>query len=223
MGKAPVAVALILCAAGGACLGSSSPKISGLPDGRLSENIYSNDALGLRFEIPTGWSATTDPKGPVSLDSQNPDGPVNQCSKVLVSLHPSHQIEGGFQSTATLFALDPGCFPDAKFPHSLKATDKMQKFAEKVFHYFSNTPFISTKGVDFLEDHSTGRLIILLGGEKEVNAVEDPPVATSELLHVNLLLGLRESSGYWIAWGAVSDDASKEVLRDTKISFRVDR
>src|SRR5438309_107503 len=80
-------VALFFSALRGIGLGGRGSKISELPDGTLSGKVYSNDALGMRYEIPSGWIATADPKGPVSLDSRKPDGPVNQCSKVVLALH----------------------------------------------------------------------------------------------------------------------------------------
>jgi hypothetical protein len=52
-----------------------------------------------------------------------------------------------------------------------------------------------------------------------MDAVGGSP-ATKGPLHVNMLFTLMESNGYWVAWAAVVDDASKELLKNTKMSFK---
>ena len=140
-----VLVVLIVSAPAVVGLGSSGSRISHLPDGRLSGHIYTNDALGLRYEVPSGWVATADPKGPVSLDYRRPDGPANQCSKVLLSLHAPQQSEGRFNATVSLFVIDPSCFSGAKFPRSLEDKDKILKFSDKIVKAFSNTLYITQR------------------------------------------------------------------------------
>ena len=211
---------LIFSALGGIGLGSPASKILQLPDGTLSGKIYSNDALELRYEVPSGWIATADPRGPVSLDSRMPDGPVNQCSKVLLSLHTPEQAEGRFSSMATLFAIDPGCFSGAKFPQSLKDKNKILKFADQIVKSFSNTPYISRNGADVDAVRSGGRLVIILTGGDVIKSAEGRDQATKEPLHVNTLFSLTESKGYWVAWTALADDPSREQLKNTNISFK---
>ena len=200
--------------------GAHGTKISQLADGKISGKTYSNNALDVRSEIPSGWVAYADPKGPVSLDSQEPDGPVNRCSKVLLSLHPAQPGEGGFNSTATLFAVDPRCFSDAKLPKALEDRKKILKFAGKIVKAFSNTPYITQKGADVDADRVGGRLIIILKGERVINAVEGSDQSTHKAVHVNTLLTVMESNGYWVVWSASVDDASRETLKNTNMSFR---
>jgi hypothetical protein len=159
-----VLVALIFSALGAIALGSSGSKISQLPDGSLSGKIYSNEALGLRYDVPSGWVATADPKGPVSLDYRRPDGPANQCSKILLSLHAPQQSEGRFNSTATLLVIDPSCFSGTKFPKSLEDKNKILKFADKIVKAFSNTPYISRNGADIDASRETTRSAETRGG-----------------------------------------------------------
>jgi hypothetical protein len=212
--------------------GASAPgsKISTLADGSLSGNVYSNDALELRNEVPRGWIATADPKGQLNLDSRELDGPVNRCSKILLLVHAPEAPEGGFTSAATLFAIDPGCFPDikfpkspkdksVKFPESAKDKQKIVEVADKFVKSFSHTPFISRNGADVDATRAGGRLIIILTGDEVMDAVGGSP-ATKGPLHVNMLFTLMESNGYWVAWAAVVDDASKELLKNTKMSFK---
>lgn len=177
----------------------------------------------MRYEVPDGWIATADPKGPVSLDSRKPDGPVNQCSKVLLALHAPQQGEGRFNSMATVFAIDPNCFPGAKFPRSQKDKSKILKFGQKIVNAFSNTPFISRKGANVDASRLGARLIIVLTEDDVINAVEGGDEVTKEQLHVNTLFALTEANGYWVAWTARADDASREELKTTNISFKEKR
>jgi hypothetical protein len=211
--------------------GSLGSKISQLPDGTMSGNVYSNDALGLRFKIPDGWIATADPKGPVELDPRTTDGPVNQCSKILLSLHAPHPVEGRFGSVGDLFVIDPGCFSDAEFPTS-PDKKKVLQFAGKIIKFFRNTPYISPGGADVNADRTKcsdpsygpcrygggGLVTIFLTGETDINAFEDQ--TKKERLHVNTLFSLTEFNGYWVAWTAFADDPSKEQLKNAKVQFK---
>jgi hypothetical protein len=212
--------ALIFPALGATGFGSPGSKISQLPDGIMSGRVYSNNALELRYEIPNGWIATADPNGPVTLDNRGSDGPVNQCSKVLLSLHAPEQAKGQFNSTVTLLAIDPGCFPGAKFPKSLKDKKKIREFAHQIVNAFSHTSYISRNGADFDADIQAGRLAIWLTGDELINALDGQ--ATKEPLHVNRLLGLVESNGYWVAWATLVDDSTKaELQKRNDLQFKV--
>lgn len=201
--------------------GSPRSKISQLPDGTLSGRSYSNDALGLRSQIPTGWIANAGPKVQVPLDDQKPDGPVNQCSKVLLWLNAPQQHEGKFSSIAAIFAIDPGCFPGAKFPKSLEDKKKILKFTDRIVKSFANTPFISHKGADVDAFREAGLLIIQLSGDEVINAVNGLDPATKEPLHVNISFCLAESNGYWVAWTVVADDPTAEELKKWNVQFKV--
>jgi hypothetical protein len=206
---------LVFSALGAICLGSPKSKLSQLPDGTLSGDIYSNRALGLRYEVPPGWIAVADPKDPVKIDDRDPDGPVNQCSKVLLWLRAPEQDpeqnKAQFNSTITLLAIDPHCFPGAKFPKSLKDRKRVQEFARKIVNSFSHTAFISRNGADIDADIQNGKLAIWLTGADLINAPDSQ--AVKEPLRVNRLLGLVESNGYWIAWANLADDPTKAQLQ----------
>jgi hypothetical protein len=208
----------------GAVGGSHEPSISELPDGTLSDNTYVNDAVGLKFEIPKGWTAMADPKGPVNLDSKDPDGPVNRCSKILLSIETLNKAQGKFRSTQTIFAMDPRCFPGEKFPHSMDK-GKVMKFGRYIGKAFLNTPFISKHyGFDVGADPAGKQLIVSLTGSDDIDAGDGSENATlTELTHVNRLLAVAESNvnRLWVVWGVVSDDAGKEELQHTNIQFWV--
>jgi hypothetical protein len=201
-------------------VGAPPAKINQLADGKMSGSTYSHDGLELRAEIPTGWVADADPKGKVRLDSQEPDGPVNRCSKILLSFHSAQPAENGFISSYTLFAVDPACFSEGRLPKRLSDRKKIQQFAEKITKSFSNTPFITRKGADLDADSFGGRLFLILTGDSVIQPTSGPGQTLTSPVHVNTLLCLAESKGYWVMWGIVADDAAKETLKNTKISFR---
>jgi hypothetical protein len=214
-------MALVLSAVGAIGLGSPGSKVSQLSDGTLSGKMYSNDSLGLKAEIPDGWIANAAPKVQVALDDQKPDGPVNQCSKILLWLNAPQPAKDRFSSIEAIFAIDPGCFSGTKFPKSLEDKKKILKFADKIVKFFSHTPFISYKGADIDAFSKEGLLIINLSGDEVINAVEGRDPATKEPLHVNISFSLVETNGYWVAWAALVDDPSKEELKKWNVQFKV--
>ena len=217
-----IPVSLAFFSLGEAGLGSSTSTISQMPDGTLSGNFYSNQALGLSYEFPSGWTATPDPKGPVSLDGRKPNEPANRCSKILLSLQAPHHIEGRFTSIATLFAIDPTCFPGAEFPHSLEERNKIRKMADKIIGPFSHTPYFSPYGVTISALNSQGRVLIQLTGGVIINAVEGRPAPAKEPLKVNTSFTFTESKGYWVVWAYLADDPSTEELKNSKVVFKDD-
>jgi len=214
-----IPVTLTFFALGAVSLGAPTPKISQLPDGTLSSNIYSNDALGVSFEFPDGWTATLDPKHAVSLDYRKPEEPANQCSKILLSLEAPHQVEGRFYSVASLFAIDPGCFPGTEFPHSLDKA-KIQKLADKIIKTYSHSPYISPYGAFVVGDMSQGRVFIRLTQGVIINALFGHPAARKEPLNVNNSIVVTESNSYWVAWAYLADDPSTEELKKAKLEFK---
>jgi hypothetical protein len=199
-------------------------KLSQLPDGILSGNTYSNVALEMRYDIPCGWTATL-PHGQLQLDDRSPDAPVNQCTKVLLLMQAPEKEKGQFNSTITLFAIDPGCFPGMKFPKSLKDRQKIQEFARKIVNFFAHTPYISSNGADIDAGDQAGRLGIWLTGSDVINAPDGQTIdsqTTKEPVRVNKLLALVESNGYWFAWANLADDATKaELQQRNDLQFKV--
>jgi hypothetical protein len=214
-------VTLTIIASG--LLGSDTApsKISQVGDGNLSGDFYSNETLGLRYEVPSGWIATIAPNDPVLVDYPKLDKPRTQCQKMLLLSHPVQQGEGRFNSTATLFVIDPGCFPEANFPKSLSDKKGILKFADRMVKAFSKAPFISRNGVDIGAQVVEGKLFIAVTGDELINALAGRDRSEKQPLHVNTLLSLAESNGYWVAWTAVADDPSRDRLKDVKVQIRV--
>jgi hypothetical protein len=220
---------LAFFALGAVGLGSSKAKLPPLPGGTLSGNSYSNDALGIRYDFPSEWTAIADPKGPTKLDGWKPDGPANRCSQVLLTLKAPHPVEGRFSSEAILFAIDPGCISAPDFPRSAEERDKVGKVVDKVIKVFKNTPYISpygVHGVAFMSHGRQGKVIFQLTGGLIINAIDEidgHPSPKKEPLTVNTSLALAESKGYWVAWAYLADDPSKEDLnKSAKIAFEDD-
>ena len=215
-----LSVTLAFIALGAVGQSSSTSKISQLPDGVLSGSIYSNDVLGLSFEFPSGWTVKADPKDPVRLDDRKLDEKANVCSHILLSLWAPHRVEGRFPSTATLFVIDPECFPGTEFPRSLEEKDKIRKIADKIIKPYSHTPYFSPYRVTIGAYSSQGRVIILLTGGLIINAVEGRHPATKEPLKMNTLFSFMESRGYWVAWAYLADDPSAEELKNVKLEIK---
>jgi hypothetical protein len=215
--RLPVILAFFML--GVVSLGAPTSKISQLPDGTLSGNIYLNDTLGLSFEFPSGWTATLDPKKAQSLDYRKPDEQANVCSKVLLSLEAPHPVEGRFNSIATLFAIDPGCFSGTEFPRTLDKA-KIVKLTDKIIKTYSHSPYISPYGAYYEGYESQGHVFIRLTHGVIINALVGHPAAKKEPLNVNDSITLTESNGYWVAWAYLADDPSAEELKNVKESFK---
>jgi hypothetical protein len=159
------------------------------------------------------------PHGQLKLDDQHPGSPVNQCSKVLLSLHAPEQEKSQFNSTITLFAIDPGCFPGTRFPKSPQEK-QVHEFAGKIVNFFAHTAYISSNGTNIDAGDMAGRLGIWLTGSDLINPSDGQ--ATKEPLRVNKLLALVESNGYWFAWANLADDATKaELQKRNDLQFAV--
>lgn len=92
-------VALLCCAFGIAGFGQNTPnlKLSQVSGGTLSGDVYTNETVGMVYEVPSGWSAYTDVKHATMLDQKKSNGAANQCSKILLSLQAPHPVEGRFR------------------------------------------------------------------------------------------------------------------------------
>ncbi len=205
-----------------AASGQVSPRISLLANGNLSGSTYSNDAVGVTYEIPAEWAATSDPKGAPALDPK-PDVRANRCTKVLLWMKAPGGVEGRFNSIAALLAIDPQCISGPEFPQAVTDTDKIIKVADKIIKYYKNAPFFSPYGVKILAtrtpEEPQGRVTILLLGGAIVNAIEGRRAATKEPLKVNTSFAVAESKGYWVAWAYLADDPSAELLKKVSVRF----
>lgn len=194
-------------------------RLATLPAGALANGRYTNDALGLAFQVPAGWDATTDPGRSAILDSRKANGPANRCSRVLLSFFAPDKVEGRFNSAAALFVIDPQCLTKTPFPASLEDKDALGRTANAIIRPFANSPFISPHGVDVSVFLRQNHIVLQLTGNLTINALEGPHPSKQELLKINTSLAFTEARGYWIAWGYTASDASLEQLDTIQIRF----
>lgn len=83
----------------------------------------------------------------------------------------------------------------------------VQAFAGRVVHALAHTPYTAPNGADLGGFDKGGRAFVLLTTEKEQNS------ASGEKVHVNTMLILVESDGYWIVMAEAVDDAAKEKMQ----------
>lgn len=192
---------------------SSTARIAQVPEGTIAQSVYRNDALDVSFEIRDGWTATLIPAGSVQFaPNLSADDPVNQCSRALFSSQPSHPGTNEFGPKATYFVFDSECFPGAPFPRSTKDRGAVTKFAGRVVHAFAHTPYIPPEGSDFGSFEAGKRAFVTLIADKNVVVPGNGP-AQNETVHVNMLLMLTESNGYWIVTAEMVDDAAKAIMQ----------
>jgi hypothetical protein len=196
---------------------SSNARIAQVPEGTIAQSIYRNDAFDVSFQIRDGWTATLIPAGSVQFaPERTADDPVNQCSRALFSSQPSHPASKPFGPKATYFAFDPECFPGAPFPRSTKDRAAVTKFARRVVHAFAHTPYIPPGGADFGGIDAGRRAFVTLVADKNVVVPGNGP-PQGDTVHVNMLLMLTESNGYWVVMAAMVDDASKGIMQAARM------
>lgn len=200
-------VMMVCVSAVTASASASRPKVADVPDGSISGNVYSNEALGIKLHIPDGWTANVDGEVPSGLDFHPDKRPERPCVTVLVSFGMASPAHRDYRSTGSLFLLDPACFPDAKFPQALDRV-QFRDFAGKMIHAFAKSPYIAPDGAD-IGDLQNGRFIfVILTGNDNLT------LADGSTLHENRLFELVEFNGYWVCWGARADDERVAQLKN---------
>jgi hypothetical protein len=202
-------------------VGQQSTKIQLLqiPNGTLSGNTYTNNALGLSYQIPDGWKGDPDPKG-VLIDWRGLDKVANRCSRVLLWLTLISTIEGRFNPVATVFVTDPACLGVAAFPESLEQVKEINKVAKKMGDSFNYTPFMSPYGNVTHPFISQGRVVIQATGGLVINAVTGDHVKTKEPLEVKTSFTFTEANGYLIVWAYVANESSAEPLENMQVRLK---
>jgi hypothetical protein len=198
-----------------------SAKIAALPEGKLAGHVYINEALGITYDYPSDWSASTDPKETIDLDPDHPDGPTIQCSKVLLWLKAPSQGEGKFSGWADLIVIDPGCFTNVRFPKSAFDKQGINDAIDVILKHFKHSAFFSPYGARCQASAPGGRMQLLLTGGMTINAneiIQGHPAPAREPLEVHTSFFVVQSHGFWIARGYVADDPSEQELKFEKLS-----
>lgn len=194
---------------------STSPdaRIVQVPVGTITQNTYQNDALEIGLRLQDAWTGALIPAGSVKFAPDRPDDdPVNSCSKALFSSEPIQAESNPFGPKMTYFVFDQDCFPGAPFPESIKHRAAVQAFAKRVVHALAYTPYIPPGGADVGGFDAGGRAFITLAADKNV-IVPGKNTAQDRTVHVNMLLMLTESKGYWVVVAEIVDDASKAIMQ----------
>jgi len=222
MRKEILAAAFALFAVAAIAKTKPSAKIAALPQGKLAGHVYTNEALGITYEYPSDWNASTDPKETIDLDPEHPDGPAVQCSRVLLWLEAPKKAEGRFSGMAALIAIDSGCFTNVQFPQSALDKQAIDDVVDVLIKHYKRSPFFSPYGVKFYASAPQGRMQILMTGGMVINAIESKigePAAAKEPLDVSTSFFVVESKGFWIARAYVADDPSKQEIEQSKLSL----
>ncbi|MGD1108051.1 MAG: hypothetical protein ABR865_13485 [Terracidiphilus sp.] len=214
------AVSLSLLAAAAAGKTSPSAKIAQLPKGMLAGHVYTNDAVGVTYEYPSDWTATTDLKDPSNLDPGHSNGAANRCSEVLLWLTAPQKEEGRFSAMAALIAIDPRCLTIVPFPKSMRDQEGLNDAESVIIKCFKNSPFLPSDRVTIFVSEQRGQVVFQLIGAMTMNAIEGHPAPKQEPLIVHTSFEVTESKGFWIAWAYVADASSAEELKQVKISFQ---
>lgn len=192
----------------------ANARIAQVPEGTITQNVYLNDALDVSFWPKGDWTATLIPAGTVVFaPERSADDPVNRCSKALFFSEPIHATNNPFGPKATFFVFDPECFPGAPFPRSSKNRTAVTKFGSRAVAALALTPYIPAGGADCGGFDAGGRAFVTLFADKNVD-VPGRGGAQPATVHVNMLLMLTESNGYWVVMAAMVDDASKAIMQE---------
>ena len=193
--------------------------LTGISDGTLVGNRYTNDSVGVAYQVPDGWKATPDPAGPTNIDPRGAGKAANRCTKVLLTLSPESHIEGKFTSAAILFAVDAKCLGTRAFPQSPSAPEVLQ-VAKRIGDTFNYTAYLSPYGNGVHPRQDGDRVVIDLSGELTVNAWERGVKREKEPLRVVTSLSVTESNGWIVAWGFAAEEPLVATLRTIQIGFR---
>jgi hypothetical protein len=213
------AIGLLVFLALVASADSYKSQISQLPAGVLNGRTYTHESLGVIYQAPVDWEVTADPSGPVQVDMEHQDNPMNRCAKVLLRIDAPHPVEGRFSSFGYLLAMDSGCFSNPPFPLTL---DKkaINKVVDKMFKPFAKTIFASPYGANITGSIVQGHVVINLRGGMIVNALEGRPAPRKEPLDVTTSFSFTELNGRWLVWAYVADQNSAIELDNAVIELR---
>jgi hypothetical protein len=207
-----------------------SPGLTALaqvPAGSLSGNTYSNDSLGVIFHFPPGWTANLDPGHSVSF-GKDPDGPANQCTRILLRYEAPRKVKGWFTAWGILFAVDPNCLGAGPFPTSAESEDgtKINAFAGKIFELYHPAPFFPPGGGDVFAkragDQGEGPVVVYLEGHGLRNVDEADPSVKRTPVPVTTLFSLTQAPELWVGWAEMDDEHSKkETEQHARIEVKV--
>jgi hypothetical protein len=198
-----------------------SARIAALPEGKLSGHVYTNEALGITYDYPSDWTASTDSKETIDLDPSHPNGASVQCSRSLLTLKAPSPSEERFSGWAEVIVIDPGCLTKVQFPRSPFDKQGINDTVDVIIHFFKHSPFFSPYGVRCQASAPEGRMQLLLTGAMTINAIESPighPATAKEPFDVHTSFFVVQSNGFWIVRAYVADGPAEQELKFERFS-----
>lgn len=206
----------------------SDPPARKLGDGKVTNNIYENAALGFGYELPKNWHYGTEAAIMPAVErsrEHNYDQPaispsqralLNACERTLVSAwrklpEQTGQIAYDDFGEVTISAMSLDCFPNVKFPD---VHDGKQSLADFMVAYGLGHPIIQDmKGARAFEHD--GRTFIVMDG---VVAYHQDGDDLSR--RVSVALALTKQRNYVLSFFfAAPHDAELHELMNAKASF----
>src|SRR5271155_80210 len=207
----------------------SPGRIAQLSAGSTSGQFYINSELGLRYQIPGGWTAgekevvashkfawVDDPS------TKEQRASANQCSKnlLLVTKHPEGMALNGFDPMALMIAIDAACFPEITFPKSKTDKDAIQRFASQILAHLQNPGDAVRAPARVRAFENGGRVMIEVSRPLQITTHEIALGPRTMIRNVDRSVLIVPAAGYWVAWIFVSgDDVDMDYLKASKIVF----
>jgi hypothetical protein len=181
----------------------AQPAEETIPAGQVTAGVYHNSALGLQYDIPSGWQVIE----PAGLDDSKPPRILDllqACSKTLLRAVPQSPAGG---PTATgeglmLRAIDQACLP---LPMPVDEQDQLR--AESLGEYLSMLGLTGSVNSRRLVTAS-GRLFAVFSGtladEKKTDALPRRELSTTVVTRYRKLLLI------WL-WSALSPERQQSI------------
>jgi hypothetical protein len=205
-----------------------SGRIRDLSPGTISGNVYANSALGFTYEFPAGWyvaDKATQEKvtntGHQAAWGNSPSAAreheyYQNCSKVMLwaNRFPEGTQTESVNPMIVVVAVDPACFPGAKFPTSIDDQGSAKEIGEAMVSSFRGSPLA-------MQEMKLGILNVQGHIFVDVTSVAHEPVpghpAAVEVHSATLLTTV---SNLWIGWlFASGSKAELQELKNTKLTF----
>jgi hypothetical protein len=205
--------------------------IGRLAAGSVSAGMYSNPALGFRYEFPGGWVANdkaTQQRAVLSgqqfVWSDDPELKLDHksgthCTRdlLLVTRHPEGMQSNGFNPLAFLIAADPACALPVTFPRSVKDKDSIQNIASQLGIYF-RTYEVTSRTPSRIRAFENGGRVMLEVSQSLTVSRHDPGSTITQVIRTSVTL--MQAGDYWVMWMFAADnDTDLDRLRTSKIFF----
>lgn len=210
-----------------------TPSIGQLSPGVISGNLYTNDALGFRYQFPAGWIVDDEEtQGRVTeaghqfVWGANPSAArehelSQQCERTLLSVtkYPEGTKAEETHPLIAVMAFDSSCFPMKHFPTLSDDPETIRGAIEQIVQTFAG-PLeggpVKFRGDTFGEAFGLEGHLVL---QVSVSFAVKPPSSTLRRT-VYTSLEFTEAKSYFVAWIFMSgSQAELRELKNTRISF----